>query len=726
MVVIRDARIGALRSFAPLPGLTTPEEILADALPMLDPPSRLSVTEAAERYINVQVQGAWQGFDRSVTPYMVEPSDVTQSRLFKVVAFMGPSQSGKTMMLQTVSLHAVTCDQNPTLIVHMSRPERDKWVEEKLNQLICNSPEVYSRLGRGRDDDTFSRKRFRGMRLLIGYPTPQVLSGGTYKTVLLTDLDHMPLVLGGKDNPEGAPVRMAVQRIKSYLSRGCVLAESSPAYPVTDPGWQPDPAAPHALPPVKGGIARLYNDGTRARLYWECPDCGGEFEPRFDRLRYDDSLDPGTAGAGAEMECPHCGTLIAHRHKMELNRAILKGRGGWRHEGPEGQLLALGDAGMKRTDIASYALNGAAATFASWRNLVAQYETARRQADLLGDETDLATTFYTEIGLPYCPRKAGAEDEIGTDFLRAHARDTPRGVAPAWTRFVTVSVDVQGTYFAVQVTAWSETGTAQIIDRFELSAPPDGAERVLDPATLIGDWSVLLPLGRRVWPVEGTDYGLRALALAIDYQGRPGVSDNAEAFWRARRKGAGPGRWFITRGHGGFHHGSRIWYASPERKSGGGKGRNIKLLNMATDRLKDTVFAMLGRVGTGEGALFAGRWMTEAQIAELVAEERLSKGWDKKPGQVRNETLDLSVQARALAEQKGLLRLDPAALPDWALGGRENPNAVALATANRTAPAAGSAPDDATDNTPDGTSAPEAPAPRPGQPAPRRINFLKR
>ncbi|OLS45958.1 hypothetical protein BV509_17420, partial [Rhodovulum sulfidophilum] len=178
---------------------------------------------------------------------------------------------------------------------------------------------------------------------------------------------------------------------------------------------------------------------------------------------------------------------------------------------------------MKKTDIASYALNGAAATFASWRNLVMQYETARRQADLLGDETDLATTFYTEIGLPYCPRKAGAEDEIAVDFLRAHARDTPRGVAPAWTRFVTVSVDVQGTYFAVQATAWSETGTAQIVDRFELSAPPDGAERVLDPAKLPGDWSVLLPLGRRVWPVEGTEYGLRALALAIDYQGRPGV-----------------------------------------------------------------------------------------------------------------------------------------------------------------------------------------------------------
>ncbi|MBL3572101.1 phage terminase large subunit family protein, partial [Rhodovulum visakhapatnamense] len=180
------------------------------------------------------------------------------------------------------------------------------------------------------------------------------------------------------------------------------------------------------------------------------------------------------------------------------------------------------------------------------------------------------------------------------------------------------------------------------------------------------------------------------------------------------------GRWFITRGHGGFQHGSRIWYASPERKSGGGKGRNIKLLNMATDRLKDTVFAMLGRVETGTGALLAGSWMTGEQIAELVAEERLSKGWEKKPGQVRNETLDLSVQARALAEHKGLLRLAPGALPDWAVGGLENPNAVPLAQAKADRP------DPAPDAAPAPETPPEAPAPRPRQTAPRRINFLKR
>ena len=205
MVQMSDAALGGALIFAPLPPIVTPEEVLADALPVLDPPSSLSVTDAAERYVRVQAQSVWQNFDRNVTPYMVEPTDTTMSRLFRTVAFVGPSQSGKTMMLQTVALHAVTCDPDPTMIVHMSRPDRDKWVEEKLNPLIYNSPAVLERMGTAREDDTFGRKRFRGMRLLIGYPTATTLSGGTYKRVLLTDYDHHPAVLGRKGKPEGTP-----------------------------------------------------------------------------------------------------------------------------------------------------------------------------------------------------------------------------------------------------------------------------------------------------------------------------------------------------------------------------------------------------------------------------------------------------------------------------------------------------------------------------------------
>lgn len=691
MVNLSSSKLGQKLQFAPLPPLASPHDILADALPLLDPPSRISVTEAAERRVRVQVQGAWQDFDRTVTPYMVEPSDTTTSRLFKMGAFLGPSQSGKTKMLETVAFHAVTCDPSPVLIIHMTRQSRDVWVEEKLDPSILNSPEVLERLGKGREDSTFSRKRFKGMRLTIGYPTPTILSGGTYRMVLITDVDHIPLVLGGKDNPEGSPGRMALQRVKSYLSRGFVLLEGSPAYPSLDPDFKAPKDEPHKLPPVEGGMAAYYNQGTRGRWYWECKDCGDEFEPRFDRLHYSTDLSPGAAGETAEMQCPHCGSLIEHRHKMEFNRDAMGGRGGWRHEAEGGGLCLLSDQAIRRTDTASWALNGAAATFANWREMVANFEEAKRRLETLGDHVELAGVTYTEIGLPYQAEKDEDENALSKQFLKDHLQEADRGVAPEWTRFITVSVDVQATYFPVQITAWGEDGRSQVVDRVDLTVPPEdapmaeadenGNRRRLDPSRYLEDWDVLLPYAHKVVPVAGANYGLRPIGSVVDFQGAPGVSDNAEAFWNARKAKGEGSRWFLSRGQGGWRTQFRVKYEKPERGSGGKSARSIKLLTMATDRLKDTMHAALRKASGGVGALYLPSWMSEDEnlLGEFIAEERSGRtGWSKKPGEVRNEGTDLWVQGRALAEHKKLLKISWDSPPRWALGGPENENAVLL------------------------------------------------
>ncbi|GAA5073516.1 phage terminase large subunit family protein [Roseibacterium beibuensis] len=734
MVEISDGRIGAVQVFAPLPDFVTAQEIMADALPMIDPPSRMSVTEAAAQYVRVPIAGAWGQFDAAIAPYLVEPSNTTQSRLYRTCALLGPSQTGKTFALQTVVAHAITCDQSDALIVHMTQPDRDKWVEQKLRPMIENSPALKERLGRGRDDATFSRMRFRGMTLMIGYPTRTMLSGGTYRLVLLTDYDHMPVALGQKDSPEGSPAKMARNRVRTHMSRGCVLVESSPAFPVIDPSWSPRPEAPHELPPVAAGIVLIYNDGTRGRWHWECPDCGGEFEPRIDRLEYDRTLDPGAAGAAAMMVCPHCGSLIAHRHKVELNRAALKGRGGWRHEGRDGQLVALGDAAIRETDTGSWAINGAVASFASWAEIVQHLEEARRKAETLGDETDLATVYYTEIGLPYRrERREGEADELTVAFLRDHAQKAEKGVAPSWCRAITISVDVQGTYFAVQVTAWGEDGMGQVVDRFDLTQPPedapdatpdqDGNRRRLEPHRYLEDWAVLDQLEGRVVPVEGQGFGLRPIGIVVDFHGLPGVSDHAEAFWKAKRAEGKARRWYIQRGQGGWKVPARVRYAAPEGGSQGNKARAIKLLTIATDRLKDTLDNALHKSATGaRGAFYLGSWMTgekslEGQVQEYVAEIRESDGWKPKPGLKRNEGTDLTVMGRGLAEHKGLLRQEwTVPSLEWTLG-PDNPLAVALAKTSDT------------ESGQDGDGAASPPTPQP-DPAPRPrggggIRYLK-
>lgn len=689
MLEISDRRIGQRMTFPPLPPHPSATEMVKDALPLLRPPSRISVTAAAERDIRVPVQGNWQSYDREITPYMVEPQDMTTSRRYQVVAFTGPSQTGKTQMLQNTAMHRVTCNQMPVLIVHMDRPARDKWVEGKLDPMILNSPVLRDAMQKGRDDSTFSRKRFRGMRVEIGYPTPAMLSSATYGFVALTDYDHMKQVLGPKDAPEGSPLGMARQRVKTYMSRGCVLVESSCAFPWADPSWHPVPDAPHLLPPTTGGIVLIYNQGTRARLYWECRDCGGEFEPTFDKLVYDESLPPGDAGETAEMQCPHCGVLIAHRHKMEMNRAILRDKGGWRHETASGEIAAIGDAAIRATDIASYALNGAAATFSHWRDIVAGYESARAKAAQLGDTTDLAQVFYTEIGLPFRAAAFGDDSEMGLQFLRDHAQDTPKGVAPDWTRFITVSCDVQATRFPVQIMAWGEGGRAQIVDRFDLITPPADApgategedSRSLDPARYFEDWSVLDGLAERVIPVEGQGYGLTPMALVVDFQGAPGVSDNAEKFWRARRAAGQGSLWFVSRGHGGLKQARRVWHEKPERGSKGRKARTIKILNFATDRLKSTIWSAMGKAELdATGALYMASWMSDAEIEEALAEQLDEKsGWEKRPGKVRNETFDLAVMGRALAEHKGLNTVKWDAPPPHMTGGPQNSYAVPIA-----------------------------------------------
>lgn len=681
MIEISDRALGQVIDIAPLPPFADARDILRDSLPLLDAPSRVLPIEAAASHVRVEMRGVWQNFDPDVTPQMVEPVNTSQSRLYKGGAFVGPSQSGKTMALITTAMHPVLCDPAPVLVVHMDRPSRDRWVEESLNPVIQNSPELRTRLGKARDDDTFGRKRFRGMRLAIGYPTAQWLSSAKYRLVALTDFDHFPPELGVRaDAPEGSAFDMSMQRVKTYLSRGFVFAESTPAWPVLDPTWTAKADHPHEMPPVRHGIVRLYNRGTRGRWYWSCRDCDEMFEPRFELLNFDETLPPMEAGESAEMACPHCGSLIGAQHKNEFNRMAMDGRGGWLHEAESGGgLVCLGDDAVRQTEVASWALDGAAATFSNWSELVARSIEAQRQVDELDDDLALGRFYYTDLGRPYSRTIDADDDELSVATLKEDRLDHKKGTAPEWVRFITVSADVQKYRFPVQVTGWGVDGTRTVIDRFDLFTPPPKngapADRALRPAKYPGDWDVLIELEDRRWRVEGTEFELRAFALGVDFQGEPGVSDNAEDFWKRRVKAGLGKRWFLTRGIPGRQLRDRIWYATPERSNKkGGQARSIKLLNMSTDRLKDSVAAALMRPMGTPRAFPLPEFLEEEPLAEFCAEMRTDKGWEKKPGQVRNESFDLSVQAQALVEHKGLRRMNKDAPWNWALLGDENPH----------------------------------------------------
>jgi phage terminase large subunit GpA-like protein len=265
---------------------------------------------------------------------------------------------------------------------------------------------------------------------------------------------------------------------------------------------------------------------------------------------------------------------------------------------------------------------------------------------------------------------------------KAQDTQTPKGVAPSWARYLTVSVDVQGARFAVGVTAWGEGGRHQPIDRFDLISPPEGApggkDRALRPFEVAEDWRVLEPLSSRVWPVDGMGWSLKPVAIAIDMHGGGSTTDHAYRFYRGRRKAGEARRWFLTRGNGGLRHVDRVWLRAPERASGKRKvASDIKILNMATDRLKDAIAASLRLTEDGQNLCLIPAWMDVPELIEFTAERRTESGWEKRPGMVRNESFDHLVQARALHIIIGAEKIEwSAPAKSWVMLSADNEFAV--------------------------------------------------
>ncbi|WP_233270450.1 phage terminase large subunit family protein [Chachezhania sediminis] len=666
-----------LDEFEPLPPYADPREALKLALPAWRPAEQISVTEAAEKYMRVNVSGQWQPFRRDVTPYMVEPTDMIASREYRGEVFCGPSQSGKTQMLQSALAYTIRADPGRVALFQMTREAAAEFERNKIAPMVRNSPDLRERQGRGRGSDNIYHKLYTGgTQLTIDWPTITKLSSATMRLVLGTDYDHFPESIDG----EGDAYSLMRARTRTYLSRGMVVVESSPGAPLVSEDWRP--SSPHDCPPVKYGVLSLYPDGTRGRWYWECPCCGARFEPSYSRLVYPDSTDPLEAGEAAEMRCPHCRETFGHDLKRELNA-----EGIWLHEGQgldahgRPELVRIDSGRVRRTDLLSYWLDGTAAAFASWKELVTLYRQALRTFEATGDEEKLKSVMNTGFAQPYFPRSASSEMEVTLQGLKDQAlgNDLPRGIAPNWTRYITISVDVQASRFPVGVTAWGENGQHMPIDRFDLFQRPGVEDQMIDPFKVPEDWRILEVLEARTWPVDGTEAQMRASSIAVDMHGGGATTDNAYRFYRERRR-AGQGHlWYLTRGEGGLRHADRVWLKAPESASQKSQrarrrrvAKDIEILHMAVDKLKDSVAAsLLAEAGTANACLIPG-WMTEEQLAEMTAERREEKGWKKRPGMVRNESLDHLVQARAQHIIRRGEVIDWSSPPDWASWGAKN------------------------------------------------------
>jgi len=639
-------------------------DCLRRALPTLAPINRTPVSKWAEKDRYLNDNGSVVLWRNDVTPYMVEPMDTTTSRRFKGGVFVGPARTGKTdgLILNKIG-HTVCCDPQDVRVIHMSKDAAKDFSVKKLEALNRYSTAVGGRVGVGRYDDTTYIKAYQGeMTVDVAWPVVSKMSASDIPIMLMTDYDRYPSDIGG----EGPAFYLSLKRTQTFGTRGFALAESSPGFPVTKDGFEAPENEPHLAPPCEG-ILSLYNEGTRGRFYWPCPDCGNVFEPDFKLLQYPETGTPAEKGQAAFMACPHCGCVLEHRHKRERN-----GLAKWLHESKTGELVGLFDDDVRETDIASWWANGTIAAFQSWAELVTRYESAFAEFQRSGDFGALKTTINVDQGKPFSQKIVSEDDdELSVKALKDRAENYPVNIAPEQSRFLLVTVDTQKGRFVVQVFAFGVGLECWAFSRFDLHTPPDTAprhgERAIDPARYAEDWDVLFDLLERQFPVHGLPFSLIPVALVVDGYGEPGVTKNAYAFYRRAKKKGYAGRVFVSKGMKGWDR-DRAVLRTPEKQEGKRlqKASDLKILQVGTWRLKSEVVAALTRDDPGPGALHLSKDLPQEVFDELCAEEKTRKGWELRKGIKRNEAFDLAVYALALAIVLKAERINWDRPPAWA------------------------------------------------------------
>lgn len=650
-------------------------DIRSDTAGMLRPPRRVKVSEGAQSLQIANPSGSFGKWSPAVAPYMVKPLDLTASRRYEAVVFVGPARSGKTVALVDGRLaYTVTCDPADTIIVQTNQDQAEDFSKTRISRAIKASPELAAQLSPRAHDDNVLLKFFRsGMSLRFGWPSLAVASGKDIRVVLMTDVDNFTGDLS-IDEAFG----LFLKRTQTYMSAGVLVAESSPAKDYRDGKWHPKTL--HEAPPAPG-ILSLYNRGDRHRWYWPCPECKTYFEAApgiegfnlpplaelLERVRVDDTL--ALANSHSLLFCPHCHVGLEQRWRRQMNA-----KADWVGDGqtinPDGSIT--GELIDSRT--ASFWLGGVAAAYQSWSSLVERYLQAVKAFATTGDEKSLRTTTNVDQAMPYLPMAARSDGN--PDQMQARAEAWPAGVAPDGVKVLTSQVDVQGNRFVVLVLGWgpSPTGGLErwVVDSFTLksSRRTDGAGGWLpmEPAKYLEDWERLIEkaIDRRYPTQSGEEIAIRG--TIIDWGGKSGTSSRAMDFWRSLRKrrlhhrvrlGKGDGRLTIPLVSETFPDARK----RQDRRSGA--TGDVPQLLMNVNRLKDMVAANVARHERGPGHYHFPEWLAASFYEELTAETRTDKGWVNLAGR-RNEAVDLCAYGEALGMWMKLPAIKWDRPPTWA------------------------------------------------------------
>lgn len=370
------------------------------------------------------IAGQWR---TSRNPPLREPMDACSSKSgVRDVSLMFPIQFGKTEVEVNALGYFMTEAPGPIMVCLPGEVSMDKWVNQKLNPLIEETPAVREALRSVHSRDASNTKTFKdfvgGQLYLEHAGSPSRLKSTTVQKLLVDEVDEFANNLKGGDDP----VEMLDGRTSAFPATSMRVYISSPQ--------------------IKGRsrIEEKFEKGDQRRYHVPCPHCGHMQHLQWSGLMWTEDLQ------SAKYICQEKGCLIEEHHKTDM---IAAGR--WIPGNPN----AL-------PGVRSYHINCLYYQFGlgpTWLEL------ARMWMDAQGDPSKLKT--FTNDRLAETWEDASMR-AVRHNAIAERAEPFALREAPVGVLYVTAGVDTQDDRLEVTLTGWGRGMAFWVLDHHVLPGDP--------------------------------------------------------------------------------------------------------------------------------------------------------------------------------------------------------------------------------------------------------------
>jgi phage terminase large subunit GpA-like protein len=350
------------------------------------------------------------------------------------------SQVGKTEVALNWLGYIMDRAPAPVLVVVPTLEVRKRWVKQRLDPLLNETPVIAALFDNRRRRDSGNSEDMKdfpgGLLVLAGANSPASLASMPIKYVICDEVDRFPWEAGA----EGDPLGLIDERTKTFPRRKVLLVST----------------------PTVAGLSRIddeYQAGDQREYYVPCPHCG-----QYQTLHWThpDGA-PGlihhkTTGA-IYYRCVHCAERIDEHHKTALLAA-----GQWRPRYPE-------------RPIRSYTLSGLYSPLGlgfTWTELWASWQDAH------GDTAKLKRFVNTTLGEVW-QEQGDSVDPVG---LIAKLEDYPDSL-PVGVR--ALGIDIQKDRIEISVIDWGAGEEAWLQDHLILPGDTALPHVWEDLVELLGD-----------------------------------------------------------------------------------------------------------------------------------------------------------------------------------------------------------------------------------------------